>query len=67
MHHSACAGHQVKYKQVMNELLLKHEGVKVPPSQTIAISQGVYEPISEDEYDDILSEYESDDDKFYYD
>ena len=70
IHHSACAEHQVKYKSVMNELLLKHKDVKVCPTtprQTIAISERVFEPISEDENDDIRSEYESDDEKFYYD
>ena len=70
IHHSAFAEHQVKYKRVMNELMLKPKDVKVCPTtprQKSTTSQRVYEPISEDEYDDIRSEYESDDDKFYYD
>ena len=57
----------MRYKQVMNELLFKPKDVKLFPATQSQISIiDEYVP-DEYEYDDVCSEYESDDDKFYYD
>ena len=69
--------HQLKYLEVMHELLLKHgyrNTKSSTPNQPTASNEQV---IEYDEYDDSCSdcdsdygnirEYDSDDDKFYYD
>ena len=67
INHNAFAEHQMMYKQVMNELLFKPKDVKLFPATQSQISIiDEYVP-DEYEYDDVYSEYESDDDKFYYD
>ena len=70
----AVTDHQMKYAEVMHELLLKHGCSYDDPSPNQLINN---EPVieyddncSEFEYNDEcceIREYDSDDDKFYYD
>ena len=76
LNHKAVTEHQMKYAEVMHELVLAHMNIKCDSpyeEENIKCDHKIFNYEDDDEYDDSNDElnnihmYDSDDDNFYYD